>query len=141
MPILCSFSQQLRDLYPDADFLSDVVLNADGTVKDFNLPGTPLEVEAALLSQPALVQGLKRQFAKNLLGIDTDNGRVLRAIIVLLVNELNDLRAMWTNFKAATSASTTLADFKTRVASLQNMPARTNAQVTAAIDNAIDADS
>lgn len=51
-----------------------------------------------------------------------------RAIVAILLDEINDLRGWITSFKAATAAATNLADFKARVAALNNMPARTMTQ-------------
>lgn len=61
-----------------------------------------------------------------------------RAIVAILLDEINDLRAWVTSFKAATAAATNLADFKTRVAGLANTPARTMTQAKTKFGNMVD---
>jgi hypothetical protein len=61
-----------------------------------------------------------------------------RAIAKLIVDEINDLRQWITSFKSATAASSTLADFKTRIAALPNMPDRTMSQAKSAYKALID---
>lgn len=74
-------------------------------------------------------------------GLDAPTGesRVLRAVVKVLVDELNALRQWDTAFKAATAAATTLADLKARVAALPNLPDRTLAQARSAIVTAVNA--
>lgn len=60
-------------------------------------------------------------------------GQVLRAEVLVLVDEINLLRQWITSFKAAVAASSSLADLKTRTAALANMPDRTAAQAKNAI--------
>jgi hypothetical protein len=64
--------------------------------------------------------------------------RVLRAVVSLTVDELNDLRTWTRNFKAATAAATSLADLKVRVAALANLSDRTLVQARTAIVNKIE---
>lgn len=61
-----------------------------------------------------------------------------RAVVAILLNEINDLRAWITSFKAATAAATNLADFKTRVSALSNTPARTMSQAQTKYEAMID---
>jgi hypothetical protein len=63
---------------------------------------------------------------------------VLRAVVSLTVDELNDLRTWTRNFKAATAAATSLADLKVRVAALANLSDRTLVQARTAIVNKIE---
>lgn len=63
--------------------------------------------------------------------------KLLRAEAAVLVDEINALRQWVTSFKAAVAASSTLADMKTRVAALNNLPDRTLAQAKTAIKAAI----
>lgn len=56
-----------------------------------------------------------------------------RAIVAVLIDEINALRGWMTSYKADVAASTSLADLKTRVAALPNLPARTGAQAKSAI--------
>lgn len=102
-----------------------------------------------LLAAQAVIDGwdfsdaeAERRAARRLLEfLTTPEGRVLRAIVALLVDgdnaELNDLRGWLTDFKAATAAATSLADFKVRVAALPNLPDLTMAQAVTAIKNRI----
>jgi hypothetical protein len=114
------------------------------------LDGVPTEHEAAAT---ALVLGFDfsqsahdlwlaaRAREEDAAGLDAPTGapRVLRAVVALTVDELNDLRSWVTAFKAATAAATSLADLKTRVANLPNMPARTLQQARTAIVNKVEA--
>ncbi len=63
----------------------------------------------------------------------------LRAVVLVAADEVNAIRQTWTDFKTQVAAATTLADLKTRVASLPNMPQRTNDQVRTAVLGKIDA--
>lgn len=56
------------------------------------------------------------------------NPRAFRAVAAIMVDEINALRDWITAFKVATNAATSLADFKTRVAALPDLPDRTLAQ-------------
>jgi hypothetical protein len=61
-----------------------------------------------------------------------------RSIAKLIIDEINDLRQWLVSFKAAVAAATTLADLKTRVAALPNMPDRTMSQAKSAYKALID---
>lgn len=63
--------------------------------------------------------------------------RVLRAVVKVLVDELNALREWDVAFKAAVAAATSLADLKTRVAALPDLPDRTLAQARNAVVAAV----
>jgi hypothetical protein len=63
--------------------------------------------------------------------------RVLRGLVAVLVNELNDLRSWITSFKVQTAAATNLANFQSRVAGLPAMPNRTAQQARTAITDKI----
>lgn len=52
----------------------------------------------------------------------TPEGFMSRTIALTVLNETNRLRAWITSFKAAVAASTSLANLKTGVAALNNMP-------------------
>lgn len=62
-----------------------------------------------------------------------------RALVLVLIDEVNALRQWMTSFKAATAAATSLSNLQTRVAALNNMPDRTATQARTAIKNKIDA--
>ena len=51
--------------------------------------------------------------------------RAYRAVAAIMVDEINSLRDWITIFKAAVAAATSLADLKTRVAALPDLPDRT----------------
>jgi hypothetical protein len=67
-----------------------------------------------------------------------DIGLPIRALAFESVQEINALRQWLMSFKTETAASSNLADFKTRIAALPNMPDRTLAQVRTSIKNDID---
>jgi len=58
--------------------------------------------------------------------------RAYRAVSALVVDEINVLREWTVSFKAQVALATTLADLKTRVATLPNLPDRTLAQAKSA---------
>lgn len=62
-----------------------------------------------------------------------------RALALVVMDEINLLRQWVTSFKAAVAAAATLADLKTRVAQLANLPDRTAVQAKAAVVTKIDA--
>lgn len=62
----------------------------------------------------------------------------LKAIATVTVDEINTLRAWITAFKVEVAAAASLADLKTRVASLSDLNARTAAQVKTAIKDRMD---
>jgi hypothetical protein len=59
--------------------------------------------------------------------------KALRGAAAVLVDELNILRQWEMSLKAAVAAATSLADLKTSVAALPNLPDRTLAQAKSAI--------
>ena len=59
--------------------------------------------------------------------------RRMKAVVLVLVDEINLLRGWVTGFKAEVAAATSLADLKARVATTPNMPARTGVQAKAVI--------
>ena len=63
--------------------------------------------------------------------------RRMKAVVLVLVDEINLLRGWITGFKAAVAASTSLADLKTRVAATAAMPDRTREQAKTAIANKV----
>jgi hypothetical protein len=64
-----------------------------------------------------------RAAAKTLFDDLQTEGKALRALAWLLLNQVNALRARDAAWQAATAAATTLADFKARVAALPPLPA------------------
>lgn len=63
----------------------------------------------------------------------------LRAVLLVAIDEINNLRQWIAAFKTEVAAAASLADLKTRVADLPNMPDRTAAQAKTAIKNKINA--
>jgi len=64
-----------------------------------------------------------------------ETGRITRAIVLVLIDELNILRQWIAAFKVQVAAATTLADLKTRVAGLPATPDRTGPQAKTSIVN------
>lgn len=65
--------------------------------------------------------------------VGSSNERVLRALLLTLIDELNSLRSWLRSFKTETAAATNLANFQTRVAALPNLPDRTARQARTSI--------
>lgn len=65
----------------------------------------------------------------------------LRAAMLVVLDETNNLRQWIESFKAQVASASSLADLKTRVASLPSTPDRTAAQLKTAIKKKIDAGS
>jgi hypothetical protein len=71
------------------------------------------------------------------LGLTDREHKLLRAAFDVTRDEVNVLRAWLAAFKTEVAAATTLADLKTRVATLPATPARTLAQLKTAITNRV----
>ena len=67
-----------------------------------------------------------------------ERGRLLRAVVALLVQEFNEVRQWCMAHKAANAAAVNFADLKARVALLPNLPDRTVSQARNALRNLID---
>jgi hypothetical protein len=67
--------------------------------------------------------------------------KVLRAIVVLLLDEFNALRQWDMSFKAEVASASNLSDLKNRVATLPNLPDRTRVQAITALKAHIDSGS
>lgn len=106
-------------------------------------------VEAEWTANPPLtaqqrLEALRAKAAALLASEQAEDARLMRAVVLTVLDEVNLLRAWVTAFKAAVAASTNLANLQTRVAALDNLPQRTASQVRTAIGNKItagDADS
>ena len=90
--------------------------------------------DAAILIAQTITQ---KTDAENLYDLLEAEARTLRAIVVLTVDELNNLRTQWRDFQTAVAVSTNLAQLKTEVAALPSLADRTYAQARTAIRNAI----
>lgn len=146
MAIYPGFVEAVMFLHPNANRngISDFIVQDDGAgpyLKVWNLPGNPptnAEVDAILPQIPVTLLLSKKIAAKSILDDDQPISRAQRAVINLIVGELNLLRGWITAFKAATAAATNLANLQIRVAALDAMPQRIDSQVITAIKNAID---
>lgn len=118
---------------------SDLVIVAWDVVAIGRAKPTDAELLAVALPDLAAAKTAKlRTFAKDLLDDPDAVSILLRALALVILDENNTLRQWVTSFKAATAAATTLADLKTRVAALANLPDRTKAQIMPAIRSKID---
>ena len=79
-----------------------------------------------------------RAIAKALLSDPIEHAKLLRALAEITKDEINLLRQWLVSFKAQVAAATTLADLKTRVATLPAMPDRTLAQLKTAMESRLD---
>jgi hypothetical protein len=77
------------------------------------------------------------EIASGYLNITTDEVRVLRALVIVLIGEINSLRTWTRNFKAETAAATNLSNFQSRVATLATLTNRTAAEARQAIQEQI----
>lgn len=73
----------------------------------------------------------------NLLNSRTERNKLIRAILMVILDENNNTRQWLADFKVEVAAATSLADLKTRVAALPNMPNRTATQFRNAVQNKI----
>lgn len=69
------------------------------------------------------------------------NGKIIRAIVLTLIDEVNVLRQWLTALKAATALSTNYSTLKSGIAGLANTPDRTVAQAKTAISNKVTSDA
>lgn len=80
-----------------------------------------------------------KKLAKDLQDSDAAQNRALRAVVKLMVDEINSLRQWVTTFKSETAAATNLANFQSRVANnTPNLADRTYPQAKNAINDLID---
>jgi hypothetical protein len=100
------------------------------------------EYDVVQLSQEALAQmELDRQAeyaaaaaAFRALQSELDNAQLItKGLALTILDELNRITSRMRDFDAAVQAATSLADLKTRVAALSAIPARTAAQLKAAV--------
>lgn len=131
-------------LVPSADFLTTVHLAETGiTYWDTVALGpqpTQAQLDAVTQAQVDLARIDKfRTTAKTFINTSTTpNNKLARAIVSILLDEMNVLRQWLASFKTEVAAAASLADLKTRVATLPATPDRTLAQAKTAIANKID---
>ena len=71
--------------------------------------------------------------------VDANDGwaKLIRAVLITILDELNNIRGWIAAFKAQTALATNLANLQTRVAALPDMPDRTVAQGKQAVKDEI----
>lgn len=84
---------------------------------------------------------LERQRAESLYDSTAPLGKILRAVILLVLDEINDLRTRDRDRATDVAAATSLADLKTRWAARSSLTDRTASQVRTAIRNKIESGS
>lgn len=139
----------IKVLYPGAmPTYASVVAGEGGTytIERWNVAvlgakPTEAEVLARTAEYDAAIPAGLRAAAKAIVDALDKQGRLERAAAKVMIDEVNDLRAWITSFKAEVAASSSLADLKSRVAGLSAMPARTLTQAKTAIKNAVDGDA
>jgi hypothetical protein len=90
-------------------------------------------------SQQEFLEQLRQQ-AKNMLDEqNAANSAVLRALVLVLINEINNLRQWTVAFKQQTALATNLANFQNRVSQLPTLNDRTGTQARDAIKGKLDA--
>lgn len=116
-----------------------VVINVvewDGT-KAFSLPSGVTAVEATADAQPGGTWDgatFTRPVLVPLVLSDRDVlGDAVEALALITLSEVNLLRGWLASFKAQVAAASSLADLKTRVAALPDMPDRTTQQLVQAV--------
>jgi len=150
---MVTLAEAITVLYPSAQPLTDYRVQEDGTGAVLTAWNT-----AALGAQPsqatldavtqaqvdAALTALLRTQAKalyDLLTTHTGEAKVVRALVAVLLDEINTLRGWLASFKTEVAAAASLADLKTRVATLPPTPDRTPAQAKTAITQKIDGGS
>ena len=98
---------------------------------------TPAERDATDAAIAAALVASQKAEAEALYDELEAHSRTLRAIVVLLVDELNHLRTQWRDFQATVAASNNLAALKVGVAALPNLGDRTYQQARTTIINEI----
>ena len=83
----------------------------------------------------------QRQEALVLFSSTAGQQKLIRAILLVLLDENNVTRQWITSFKVAVAAATSLADLKARVAALPNMPDRTVLQAKNAVQDKLNSGS
>lgn len=101
----------------------------NGTVREMTTAEKAV-IDAEIAEHLAQIEADKKNLDKQ--------EKMMRACILVLVNEVNRARQWDTDLKAVIAASTSLADFKTRAAALSDRPQITAAQANTAIKNKYD---
>lgn len=138
---------------PDVKIYTDTTNPTEQSVKDF-ITGKQLKyLKVSGNSVVDYTQGEKdtldaatalalllaqRGGAKDIFDSAVSDGKILKAVVLLLIDELNDLRKWSRDFKTETAAATNLSNFQARVATLPTLADRTAAQARTAIRTKID---
>lgn len=105
---------------------------------DVTVKPTLAEIQSADANFIALKAPKDRDAAIIQLNADTSpNSKFIRAIMLILVDEINLLREQFEALKAANTAASTYAGLKSGIQGLPAMPDRTPAQARNAIQNKI----
>jgi len=91
-------------------------------------------VDAAILADQITDEKTQAEVIHDLSSADS---RALRAVVLLLVDELNSLRTQWRDFQTVVDAAANLGAMKTGVAGLPTLNDRTYSQARTAIGNKI----
>lgn len=130
---------------------TDAMATAGQLTKTVRTSGVGLKATQALFDAIAAIDATNattaanavlpanRTSAKGISDSTAFEGIQWRAIALVTLDELNNLRQWLASFKTEVAAATTLADLKTRVGTLPAMPDRTITQVKTAYKNKIDA--
>lgn len=134
----CTVASALVALRPTAEWtmksndLSTLVWNSPQTIP------TAQEVQAYINDCPNQTNLKQRIDAiSTLLNAQDERAKLERAVLLTIIDENNVTRQWITGFKAAVAAAASLADLKTRVAALPDMPDRTVQQAKTAVQNKI----
>lgn len=112
-----------------------IKVTADNTsVEDM----TQGEKDAINAAEAAALLAALRSGAKNLFDSTASDGKILKAVVILLIDELNDLRTWTRDFKTQTAAATSFSNLQTRVATLATLSNRNSDQARTAIRTKID---
>lgn len=94
-------------------------------------------------ARPVRDRDARRTAAQALAAAPDPTVQLLRAQLLVLIDEVNALRAWVTTFKAGVAGAAAFSNFKTATAATANLPARTPAQIKPALAariNTADAD-
>ncbi len=122
---------------PDVSAVAAVPLKYWKRVGDLIQEMTAGEKTTLDAAEAAAALTARRTTASNVSNNSTADGIQMRAIVSILLDELNTLRAWTVSFKAEVAAATTLADLKSRVATLSTLNNRTLTQAKTAYQNKI----
>jgi hypothetical protein len=139
--VILALNYEIRDF----EFHSDGLLvwnHADPqpteqVVNDYATDTTPLP-SGGTFSQWVATHGgdaiaTAKRIARELQDADDAQNRAARAMVKIVVDEVNALRQWIADYKTQVAAAANLADLKTRVAAMPNLPGRSYAQAKTAI--------